>query len=218
MVNERITSYVLLQSTTETAGRNPFDDLDGITVSSENYFQFELAGKAAGAMISALVAWNDFSSLDQDLRLFLPGGGTPTTEDVTWAVYLNFYRYLRAEEDRRWTPLSPTDIPRGWGLFFRLSITDGNPDPVRWLTSVGIGGSVPSRPNDTFGAGFFYLGVSDEDIVTSVNVDDEFGFEAWYNLPLGGFTHLTINAQIVEPGLPGSDTAVVLGLRLHVDF
>ena len=77
---------------------------------------------------------------------------------------------------------------------------------------------MPFRPQDTFGAGFFFLGVSDESIVSSLNVDDEYGFEIWYRIAVGGFTFLTLDLQIVEPGLPGTDTAVVLGLRLHVNF
>ena len=216
--SERIESILVVESTRETAGRNPFTNLGGITVNNETYFQFALANRPAGAMVGLLLSWDEFTALDQDPRLVVPGGGEPTTEARTWAVYANFFWYLGATEERGWSPLAPADAPGGWGVFFRLMFSDADPDPVRWSTSIGVGGNVSFRPQDTFGIGFFYLGMSNEDIITSLRVDDEFGFEAWYNLALGGFLHLTFDLQVVEPGLPRSDTAVVLALRLHADF
>ncbi len=216
--SERVVSKFVVRSATETAGHNPFDKVDGITLISETYFGFDLADRPAGAMAAVVLSWDDFFALDQDLRFLLPGFGPPTTENFTWAAYFNFFWYVRALDDRRWAPLAPDDAPQGWGVFFRVMFSDGDPDPVSWAASVGIGGNVPTRPEDTFGIGFFFVGLTNKNIVTTLNVDDEYGFEAWYNLALGGFTHLTVDVQVVEPGLPGTDTVVVLGFRIRINF
>jgi porin len=58
-----------------------------------------------------------------------------------------------------------TDNPeRGWGLFGRASIADGNPNPIRYFLSTGIGGFSPleQRRGDTFGRGWFLVGASDQ--------------------------------------------------------
>ena len=48
-----------------------------------------------------------------------------------------------------------SDKPQqGWGLFGRASISDGNPTPLRYFLSAGLGGNSPFRTErgDTFGA------------------------------------------------------------------
>ena len=54
------------------------------------------------------------------------------------------------------------DKKRGWGVFARASISDGNPTPVQYFLSGGLGGDSPIRRNkgDKFGIGYYYVGVS----------------------------------------------------------
>ena len=53
---------------------------------------------------------------------------------------------------------------RGYGLFGRASISDGNPTPVRYFLSSGIGGFSPlgQRRGDTFGVGWYLVGASSQ--------------------------------------------------------
>ncbi len=48
-------------------------------------------------------------------------------------------------------------------MFGNLGIADNNPSPINWFASAGISGTSPitERKADTFGIGYFYLGVSD---------------------------------------------------------
>jgi hypothetical protein len=43
-------------------------------------------------------------------------------------------------------------------------ISDGNPNPIEWNLTLGVGGNslIPGRERDTFGAACFYLGLSSE--------------------------------------------------------
>ena len=53
---------------------------------------------------------------------------------------------------------------RGWGLFGRAAITDGNPNPVQYFLSAGLGGFSPlgQSRGDTFGVGWFLVGASNQ--------------------------------------------------------
>ncbi len=81
-----------------------------------------------------------------------------------------------------------------------------------------------SRPNDTFGVGYYYTAANDIVLLRAAGVDDEQGVEAWYNFEITPWFHVTPDLQIIDPGLEstqltkGSETAWVLGVRVHVNF
>ena len=77
---------------------------------------------------------------------------------------------------------------------------------------------MPSRANDRWALGLFYVGVSDEDLLSGLNVDDEFGGEAYYNIAVTPWFHVTLDAQVIDSALPSADTVVVFGVRTHVNF
>ena len=113
-------------------------------------------------------------------------------------------------------------------MFGNLGIADGNPNPTRWVRSAGIGGTgaLPNRPNDTFGIGYFYVGLSNDfkDLLSGPVLGpllaqrDEQGVELFYNFSFTPWCHVTADLQIVEPSTRRLDTAVIAGVRVKLDF
>ena len=107
-------------------------------------------------------------------------------------------------------------------------ISDGNPNPIRWNVTVGVGGNNPIalREVDTFGVGYFHLGLSSDfkNLLGGPVVDrrlaqrDEQGVELFYNTALTPWCHLTADLQIVQPSTKNLETTVLPGMRLKVDF
>ena len=103
---------------------------------------------------------------------------------------------------------------------FVPGLGDGNPNPVRWFLSVALCGNspVPGREGDTFGVGFYDVGLSAQAKSLAPGLRDEQGVELFYNLRIAPGCHLTPDLQVLHPGLAPVDHALVLGLRLKVDF
>ena len=142
---------------------------------------------------------------------------------------VNFDQYLWVLEDDDAPPL---DHPRGFGVFGRLG---GGPDDRNFMdffASLGLGarGVMRSRPHDQFGAGFYYLGISnafkswaqdfDEilDLFPSGRIPDEKGVEAYYNFALTPAAHLAIDFQYLIDPMFGTEDAVVMGGRITLNF
>jgi porin len=51
----------------------------------------------------------------------------------------------------------------GWGLFTLVTLSDGNPSPVKWSVLAGLGGNnlLAGRENDRWGIGFFHFGLTE---------------------------------------------------------
>src|SRR5262249_40070216 len=125
-------------------------------------------------------------------------------------------------------------------IFGRFGASDGNPNPLRFFGSVGVGGKgmFAERPNDRFGVGFYYLDIKQPSFTllttTRKFLRDEYGFEAFYNLALTPWLMLTPDIQVSRPAqrqtikvvsvLPpvvkrnDINPAVVLGLRMQIVF
>ena len=127
----------------------------------------------------------------------------------------NFDQYLVVD---------PCDPNRGWGLFGRAAISDGNPNPLHWFLSLGIGGSSPicGRERDSFGMGWYYIGLSDElgPIANRLlRPRDETGVELYYKATITDWCELTADVQVLEPAVRrNATTAVVAGLRGNIEF
>lgn len=116
------------------------------------------------------------------------------------------------------------DNPReGWGLYFRGTISDGNPDPIRASIIAGIGGKglFANRSQDRFGLGVFYWNFSSDlrDAVSPiVDFGDEYGMEAYYSYAITPWFQLTGNVQYINPANQAADDALFLGLRAGIRF
>jgi porin len=149
-----------------------------------------------------------------------PGYGTPSTGPRTlwdsWLVYYGFDQYF----------VRYTEQPdRGWGVFGRASVGDGNPNPVQYFLSTGLGGFSPlgGRRGDTFGIGWFLVGASDQfgPVPSALfGPRDGQGVEWFYNIQATPWLNVTPDVQWIRPGLGAisTDNAFVYGLRVNATF
>jgi porin len=169
-------------------------------------------------------------TLSRIIDQFAPALAAPPTplkqEHSTWAVLYNFDQFL-------WSPDRSPD--RGIGVFFRFGVTDGNPNPFKYGYNAGIGGKgvVPGRPGDSFGIGWSRVDFS-RDLLPGVRqslglgLSHEDAVEMYYNAAIAPWLYVTLDLQIVEPGLKKDidstgrlqsvGTTVVGGLRIFTRF
>ncbi len=156
-----------------------------------------------------------YTSVDPASYLILPQVGIVAGQETgSWSLYANGYHAL-------W--VDPADKTRTWGVFGQFGISDGNPNPVRYVANGGIAGRsmLPSRTLDTFGAAFYYLGLSDSFKALAAPVlpqQDEFGGELFYNYALTPWCRLTADLQVAQPSTRRLDTVIIPGMRMQVVF
>lgn len=159
-----------------------------------------------------------YTSLD-DLPFFvaqrLRGEVGPLPQETgSWSLFYLFDQTL-------W--VDACDPKRSWGLFGNLGLADGNPNPVRWAANIGVGGASPlaSRKLDTFGVGYFYIGLSDSlknFAPRAVPLGDEQGVELFYNVGVTPWFRVTPDLQVVIPTRERVDTSVNFAVRAKIDF
>jgi porin len=112
----------------------------------------------------------------------------------------------------------------GWGLFTLATLSDGNPSPVRWSVLAGLGGNnlLAGRENDRWGTGFFHFGLTEPLLAglaaLDVNRRSEGGVEAFYNLAITPWLHLSADLQVIDPWNPTKSRATYAALRLQTKF
>ncbi len=168
--------------------------------------------------------WKGFDQPDLGAGFLEPPGqfsdeetaGSGTKSDA-WTIYYGFDQHLQVYSRETYGE------ERGWGLFGRASLSDGNPTPVKWFVSLGIGGDSPFRgkERDTFGLGWFYTGASNEFgpfANAAFGIRDGYGWELFYNVGVFPWLRVTPDVQLLKPGLGNlaSDWAFVGGLRVKV--
>ena len=150
--------------------------------------------------------------------------GVPTIDD-SYTLYYGFDQYLKVLPGERPT-VGPKKLPRGWGLFGRASISDGNPTPIQYFLSLGIGGDSVLRQDsgDTFGIGWFYIGSTDEygaAAAATFGPRDGTGVELYYSIQVTRAINITPDVQFIRPGLgalTSGDDAFVYGVRINTKF
>ena len=151
-----------------------------------------------------------YTALGQDPRVIFPG--VPIApKDGSWNVRCNFDQYLVVD---------PCDPTRGWGIFGRAGISDGNPNPLKWIVSCGIGGNSPlrGREADRFGIGWYY-GAANQNSAPSSIPTMEPASRLFYNIAVTPWFQLTPDLQILDGGShANTDTAVIVGLRANLVF
>ncbi len=203
-------AYTLLNptDTAETAG---FDELfaEGVSMSAELRLPTTFGGLPGHQLFAGTWSSRDYVALGQDPRIVLPNVPINETEG-SWSAYYNFDQYLFVD---------PCDPKRGWGLFGRAGIADDNANPLSWFLSLGVGGHNPMRGHeaDTFGAGWFVAGSSDEigPILETVlgPIGDGHGVELFYNWQATPWLNITPDLQVIVPGREDVETALALGVR-----
>jgi len=206
-----------------------FDTLDTnkMTYNLEGRVRTDFFGMTGHQLLGGI--FSNKNRKGTDPRLSLTAETTLNEEKSdSWAVYYNFDQYL-------YEPVKGSG--KGFGIFGRFAVTDGNPNFLQYFYSLGLGGKgvASSRPHDSFGIGGYYIDIKNPSLTgprgrfTRDFLRDEFGFEAYYSLALTPWALLTPNLQVVrgaqqykEPLLSAIseeiNTATILGLRLQLVF
>ena len=185
---------------------------NGVTLSGATRVPVSFFGQPGHQGFTGAWSSGTFRGLEFDPRVLIQGGPLLPRRTGSYALGYSFDQYLWHD---------PTDPKRGWGLFGRLGISDGDPNPLKYFWSVGLGGTGPiaTRPHDNWGVAYFDGGVSKNTVLDNLlHLQDGYGVEMFYNFALAGWARLTPDLQVIRGGLPRTDTALVLGLRLQVVF
>jgi porin len=214
-------------SATGSASSAGFDDLDGPIIAGEGRVRTGFFGLTGHQLIGGLYSDKRYTSIDQRLDLDVIENRTLVARTGTWAVYYNFDQYLYQPDKEE---------NRGIGLFGRFGASRGDPIPVQYFYSIGIGskGPIEGRPFDQCGIGYYYSSIKNPTLQlpfsTREFLQDEWGFEAYYNIALTRWLLLTPDIQVVggaqknellslrERETKRIGDAVVLGFRGQIVF
>jgi porin len=141
--------------------------------------------------------------------------GEPLTKKGYWFVSYGAEQFL----------FRSADNPNvGWGLFSLATLSDGNPNPVRWTALGGVAGNnlFEGRELDRWGVGFFHYGLSAPLLVGLAALQiyrrSEGGVEAFYNYAITPWLRLSADLQVVDPWNTTKTRATYTGLRLQTKF
>jgi porin len=197
----------------QTGFEDPFGD--GVNAQGSVTLNTRLFDRSSKHTATATWSSQDGVDLNDLSQLALPPG-SPRTLSTTKNRWFGSYAF----EQTLWR--SDTDPKKAIGLFGKVELADGNPNPMRWSALGGLSGTspIPGRGSDRFGAGFFYFGVSQDlkdGLRPLLRVRDEFGGEVFYNLAVTPWFLVTADLQVISPAF-AADPAVFLGLRAQLKF
>ncbi|MCE9607037.1 MAG: carbohydrate porin [Planctomycetia bacterium] len=216
--NEEALFSACVYDTNDTPTTSGFDTFfnNGATVYAELNFPTTFFDRPGNHGLSGTYSSGRYSNLTPSAYLDPIEGFVVVspTKTGSWCVAYNFDQALY---------VSPDDPERMWGVFGNFGIADKNPSPVRWFASVGISGAsrITGRIGDTFGAAYYYLGVSEplKDLFpVLLPLRDERGVEFYYNMALTPSCHITPDLQVITPFRERAETSLIVGLRAHLDF
>jgi len=209
------------------ANRSGFDTVfkGNTTYSIEGRVRTDFFGMTGHQLMGATYSARNFSSLDQSMR-FIIENRTIEQKDNSWSFHYNFDQYLYEPKKGQ-----------GIGIFGRFGASDGNPNPVHYFYSIGVGGKgvISGRPLDQFGIGYYYMDVNSPKFTGPLATRELLlqsgqGFEAYYNFAITPWMKLTPDIQFVRsaqkdklvstvpPVKQSIDAATVVGLRLQLVF
>jgi porin len=214
----RVQAGVLAFDTNNSSTNSGFDDLfdDGVAGLAFYRFFFEMDEKPGGLLFAVGGSTRKYGSLEETDWHFVPGQGLDVGKKRgAWAtaVYFDQVFWQAAENTSR-----NAYVYTGW------TIGDDDPSFGRWAGFIALEGVgvFESRAADRMGFAWYYSGLSNEfeDLVDDIGVRlrDTWGFEAYYNVELAQWLHVTGDVQVLENEFKGDDTALVLGVRTVVDF
>lgn len=157
----------------------------------------------------------DLENIDDDLRRLPLAVGPESTKKGYWFTSYAVQQYFFQSEEK-------PDV--GWGLFTLATLSDGNPNPVKWSVLAGLAGNnlLAGRENDRWGVGFFHYGLTTPLLsgLTALGAPrrSEGGIEAFYNLAITPWLRLSADLQIIDPWNPTKARATYGALRLQTKF
>lgn len=137
--------------------------------------------------------------------------GLPITKKGFWFAGYAVQQYLMQSEK---------DPSVGWGLFTNVSISDGNPNPVKWSLLTGLAGNnlFEGREHDKWGIGYYHYGLSQSLIDGLENLKvyrrSEGGVECFYNYAITPWIQISADLQIIDPWKTEKTRETVGAIRL----
>ena len=190
----------------------------GAIVSGEVRFKTNFFGLPGDQHIGGI--WKRFDQKNLNTLLSPPseypdtGGASSQTKSQGYTVFSGFDQFVVRYTD---------DEERGWGFFGRAALSDGNPTPVRYFVSGGIGGDSPFKGwsrGDTFGLGWYYIGSTTElgpVPQALVGYRNGTGVELFYKVQVTPWLDVTPDIQYIKPRFNAiADEAFVFGVRVNV--
>ena len=160
--NQAIVSFMVL-SATGKASTSGFDDLDdnNLTFIGEGRVRTDFFGLTGHQLFGAIFSNRKFTSIDQNARFMFENGAFEGKKG-SWNIHYNFDQYL-------YEPKKGSG--EGIGIFGRFGASDGNPNFMHFFYSLGIGGKgvIPTRADDRYGFGFYYIDVNNPELQASVS-------------------------------------------------
>jgi porin len=135
----------------------------------------------------------------------------PITKKGFWFAGYAVQQYLMQSEK---------DPSVGWGLFTNVSISDGNPNPVKWSLLTGLAGNnlFEGREHDKWGIGYYHYGLSQSLIDGLENLKvyrrSEGGVECFYNYAITPWVQISADLQIIDPWKTEKTRETVGAIRL----
>ena len=206
-----------------TAG---FDDLCGCALTYGVAVTWTPKVGGLPGTYNALVGYNskDPVAFDIDERYLLGEitGRVPVARKAgNYALTLGGTQYLWVDKDARRSDGQPVGV----GPFVRFGIAPQGRNVIDQFYSVGVGGNGGpfGRVNDNWGVGWAGTHISgdfrQDAAALGFAVDSfEHAVEAYYNVALTPAVHTSFHVQYVNSANPAKDDAVVLALRLQLDF
>jgi porin len=184
---------------------------DGFTIRGSVSFPVTMGGLTGHQGLA--VSYSNKPGTDLDTLDGIPIPPSPSTPKKD-------QRYYFAYTIDQFLYQSKTNPKEGVGLFGQFEVSDGNPNPLKWMAFGGIGGTglIPGRSHDNWAVGYYYAAPSKylQDVPAPYPaLCHEQALEAFYNFALTPWLVLGADLQIVSPSRV-SDTAVFPGLRLVI--
>ena len=96
----------------------------------EGRVRTDFFGLTGHQLVGSMYSTKNFASLDQSLRFIIENRNIEK-KDNSWCFYYNFDQYF-------YEPKKGSG--QGVGIFGRFGVSDGNPNPLHYFYSIGIGG------------------------------------------------------------------------------
>jgi porin len=212
---EPLLSFMVLD-TNDSTRRSGFDTFfqNGVVMLASLNVPTNFFGLPGHQGISGSYSNREYKIVDREALVTSILGLNSPTKIGSWSLAYSFDQALY---------VAPDNPKRSWGTFGNLGLADTNPSPFRWFGNIGFGGSslITGRKLDTWGLGFYYLGLNDKFKNIAPNrlpLGDEQAVELFYNYAVTPWFRVTPDMQVLFPAQRRADTTLLLGLRAKIDF
>ncbi len=209
---KQVQGGILVYDTNNVATTSGFDDLfdNGANILGFWRFFTEVGGLPGSQMFGGIWSTGEFTALDPTGFVIVPGQGIVAQKQG------GAYTLLYILEQTLW--MDCCDKQKNVTLLSQWGLANQDTSPFGWSANVAIQaqGFNASRPQDSFGVGYFHTGLSNDfkDLLAPVlNLHDINGVELYYNAAVTDCFHLTADLQVIDPAEVANDTAIVFGLR-----